>query len=258
MVADLPGVGANLQEHIWSPLQYEVDIDSLNQEATPLRIIKHGVELVARGTGPATSTVGTAVVFGRLSPDSPVPEFQAMFGPFAMTQGDPSDPSHDARAAKVRPMSAVTTLPCVLHPEGRGSVTLRSADPTDPPRISYALAGDDRDVDRLIASCRRVREIYRTSPMREHVVREVLPGPGVESDDEWREHVHRACFGGAHASGTCKMGVDDDAVVDPTLAVHGVEALRVVDASVMPTIPSGNTNAPVIMIAERAADLLRS
>jgi choline dehydrogenase len=258
VVAELPGVGENLQEHLWTPLQYEVDIATLNQEATPLRVVKHGAELVVRGSGPATATVGTALVFGRLTPDSPVPEFQAMFGPFAMSPGDPSDASHDIHGARVRSMSAVTSLPCVLHPYGRGSVTLRSANPADPPRISYALAGDDRDVDRLIAICRRMREVYTMSPIREHVVREVLPGPSVETDDEWRAHIHAASFGGAHGSGTCKMGVDDRAVVDPELRVHGIDGLRVVDASIMPTITSGNTNAPVIMIAERASDLIRA
>ena len=264
VVADLPGVGKNLQEHLWTPLQYEVDINTLNQEATPLRVFKHGLELLLHGTGPATSSVGTALVFDRLSADSPVPDFQAMFGPFAMTQGSESeggstgaaDPSHDIGKATIRPMSAVTSLPCVLHPYGRGSVTLRSANPADPPRISYALAGDVRDVNRLVAICRRIRTIYETSPMREHVVREVLPGPSVDTDDQWRAHIHAASFGGAHASGTCKMGVDDGAVVDPALSVHGVAGLRVVDASVMPTIPSGNTNAPVIMIGERASDLI--
>jgi choline dehydrogenase len=257
VVADLPGVGRNLQEHLWTPLQYQVDIDTLNQEATPLRIVKHGLDLVLHGRGPASATVGTALVFGRLSPDSPVPDFQAMFGPFAMSPVDPSDPSHDIHRATVRPMSAVTSLPCVLHPHGRGAVTLRSADPADPPRISYALAGDERDVDRLMAVCRRMREVYTESPIREHVVKEVLPGSAVQSDDEWRAHIHAASFGGAHGCGTCAMGVDDRAVVDPDLRVHGVEGLRVVDASIMPTITSGNTNAPVVMIGERAADLIR-
>jgi choline dehydrogenase len=262
VVADLAGVGRNLQEHLWAPLQYEVDVATLNQEATPWRVLKHGVELLLRGTGPATSTVGTALVFGRLDPTSPVPQFQAMFGPFAMAQGGADDgsggvdASHHVRASALRPLSGVTSLPCLLHPRARGSVELRSADPTDPPRISFALAGDDHDVDELVEICRRLREVYRTSPMREHVVREVLPGPAVDTDDQWRGYVHATSFGGAHGCGTCAMGVDDRAVVDPELRVRGVEGLRVVDASVMPTIPSGNTNAPVVMIAERASDLI--
>ena len=136
-------------------------------------------------------------------------------------------------------MSAVTSLPCVLHPHARGSVTLRSADPADPPRIELAMAADDRDVDTLMEACRRIREIYRASPIREHVVREVLPGPAVESDDDWRTHIRRASFGGAHPVGTCAMGVGEDAVVDPELRVRGVDGLRVVDASVMPTLTSG-------------------
>jgi choline dehydrogenase len=263
-IVDLPGVGQNFQEHYWTPMQYEVDIPTLNQEATPLRIVKHGFELLLRGTGAATSTVGTALVFGRLSPENPVPDYQSMFGPFAMTQGDESSDaddaaraSHDARQGKVRRMSAVTSLPCVLHPHARGSVTLRSSDPAQPPRIDVALA-DEHDVDELVAICRRMREVYETSPLREHVIREVLPGSAIQTDDEWRAHIKMASFGGAHGVGTCTMGTHQAAVVDPTLAVHGVDGLRVADASIMPTLPSGNTNAPAIMIGERASDFIRA
>ena len=264
IVADRPGVGRNLQEHFWTPLQYEVNVDTLNQETTPVRAARHGLDFLLRGRGPVTATVGTALVFDRLAPDNPWPDFQAMFGPFGITQqdeggdGDEAVPSsrHDIHQTKVLPTQAVTSLPCVLHPHGRGSVSLRSADPADPPVIRYTFAGDPRDVDTLIATCRRIRKIYATDPIRAHVVREMLPGPAVESDDEWRAHIRRASWGGAHTSGTCKMGIDDQAVVNPDLEVGGVEKLRVVDASVIPTIPSGNTNAPVIMIAERASDLI--
>jgi choline dehydrogenase len=117
---------------------------------------------------------------------------------------------------------------------------------------------DEHDVDELVAICRRMREVYETSPLREHVIREVLPGSAIQTDDEWRAHIKMASFGGAHGVGTCTMGTHQAAVVDPTLAVHGVDGLRVADASIMPTLPSGNTNAPAIMIGERASDFIRA
>jgi choline dehydrogenase len=122
--------------------------------------------------------------------------------------------------------------------------------------IRYALAGNKRDVLTLTAVGRRVRDIYAAAPMRDHVVREVLPGPSVRTDEDWKRHIRHSAKSGAHPVGTCKMGIGPDAVVDPGLEVRGVNGLRIVDASIMPTIPSGNTNAATIMIGERGADLI--
>ena len=146
--------------------------------------------------------------------------------------------------------------PSLLYPESRGEVGLRSADPADPPKIPLnflAHRGRPGDARRGI---RIVREIYNTPPLRDAIARETSPGPEVVSDAELDAYHPRAAEVGHHPVGTCAMGVGPRAVVDPELRVRGIEGLRVVDASVMPTVPGGNTNAPTIMIAEKASDLI--
>jgi choline dehydrogenase len=153
--------------------------------------------------------------------------------------------------------ASVTAVISMLHPRSRGAVELRSSNPADPPVIEYELFGDERDLSDLIAGCRQVRAVFETSPLVEHVVREALPGPGVKTDEEWEGFLRSAnAWGSKHPSGTCKMGVDEHAVVDPELKVVGVQGLRVADASIMPEVTSGNTNAPTIMIGEKAADII--
>jgi choline dehydrogenase len=126
--------------------------------------------------------------------------------------------------------------------------------------LRLQMIGDERDVRELVAGSRAMREIFEAEPMRGYVSGERTPGSAVQSDDEWEGFLREAAWGQAHPIGTCRMGGDGDAdaVVDPQLRVRGVDALRVVDASVMPTEPSGNTNAPTIMIAEKAAEMIRT
>jgi choline dehydrogenase-like flavoprotein len=146
--------------------------------------------------------------------------------------------------------------PSIVHPTGRGTLRLRSSDPSEAPVIDHQLVSGT-DLEGLVAACRQAREIFRTSVMAAKGVAEVLPGDQIESDDEWASYLRASAFRVYHPVGTCRMGSDEESVVDPELRVRGVEALRVVDASIFPTIPSGNTNAPTIMVAERAADLIR-
>ena len=144
----------------------------------------------------------------------------------------------------------------VLHPDTRGEVTLRSADPRDPPRILFNLLGAPRDLETLRHMIRFTRRFFATAPASELVRTERIPGPAIESDAELDAHIRRSVATAMHPTSTCAMGVDALAVVDAQLAVRGLKALRVVDASVMPRIVGGNTNAPVIMIAEKASDLI--
>jgi choline dehydrogenase-like flavoprotein len=253
VVADAPGVGANLQEHLMVHLRWAMNVKTLNQDFNPLGIARHGVPLLARGTGPAASAFFHALVFARLRDDSPTTEIELGFAPFSL--------SRDQRTGKLRPSrnAVVTGYVILLHPRTRGRVELRSADPADPPVIRHELLCITDDLDDAVAGCRLIRDIMATRPMQEYVVAEVAPGDAVKSDDEWEAHLRGGgAQGGLHPSGTCKMGVDDAAVVGPDLRVCGVEGVRVVDTSVMPDLTSGNTNAPVIMIGEKAADLVLS
>ena len=144
----------------------------------------------------------------------------------------------------------------MTYPKSHGSITLQSADPFAAPRIDPAYFSDPADLDHLVTGVELAREIAATSPLRELIGREVYPGPTATTKEQIAEAVRLSCNTIFHPTGTCKMGTDAAAVVDPTLRVRGIRNLRVADASVMPRIIGGNTNAPVIMIAEKCADLV--
>jgi choline dehydrogenase-like flavoprotein len=141
--------------------------------------------------------------------------------------------------------------------KSRGWVRLRSADPRDPPRIFLNMFAAPGDLDGMVRSLRLSRHIYAQSPLRELIAREGLPGDDLQSDAELAEHVRRHATHRAHPAGSCRMGIDDGAVVDAALRVRGIDGLRVVDASVMPALPRGNPNLACMMIGEKAADLIR-
>jgi choline dehydrogenase len=141
-----------------------------------------------------------------------------------------------------------------LHPLSRGSVTLRSTDPRAAPKIHFNRFGQQGDLDGMVRALELCRSIYARSPLRELISHEVKPPRGV---DNLAEFIRRNALTRSHPVGTCRMGTGGDAVVDPQLRLHGIERLRIADASIMPAIVSGNTNLPCIMIGEKAADLLR-
>jgi choline dehydrogenase len=145
-----------------------------------------------------------------------------------------------------------------LRPQSRGEIRLASADPFDDPAIDPNYLDEQADVDALVEGLRRAREIAQAEPFDDVRGEEVWPGADRTTDEELAEHVRETSHTVYHPVGTCRMGSGDDAVVDDDLRVHGVEGLRVVDASIMPTLTGGNTNAPTVAIAERAADLIRS
>jgi choline dehydrogenase len=143
------------------------------------------------------------------------------------------------------------------HPEALGEITLRSANPADKPRIRLNLYGAQADIDTTIRGIRLAREIFTKEPLKTMIKGEVLPGKDLQSDAQLKEYILANAATTQHPAGTCKMGSDTMAVVDDELRVHGVKALRVADASIMPTIPGGHINAPTIMIGEKAADMIR-
>ena len=147
---------------------------------------------------------------------------------------------------------------CVLRPHSRGEVILQSADPLADPGIDPKFLSDERDLNLTIKGARMSREILKTEPLASYRKRELFGVRDNMTDAEWKEHIRARADTIYHPVGTCKMGMDDMAVVDPALKVHGLDGLRVVDASVMPTLIGGNTNAPTIMIAEKCADMIRA
>lgn len=248
----LDGVGRNLQEHPCIMQNWEVTVPTLNDEKpVSFRSLGHAVNWLVRGRGPLAYCVGHAQAFVRSSPAVDRPDLQLVFMPV----GYAADRGVDSSSWTLQDTSRIGIGSVFLHPDNTGSVSLRSEDPNDPPVIRHELVGSPNSVARLIEAGRLARRIVASEPLGSKVVREVVPGTG-DSDAAWAEYVHATAWRGDHPCGTCRMGSDSGAVVDPHLRVRGIDGLRVVDASVFPRLTSGNTNAPTMMVAERAADLI--
>jgi choline dehydrogenase len=242
---DLPGVGANLQDHPFLTCVYESsEPDSLYGADKPKPLL----EWLLRRTGPLTSTVAEAFAFIRSRPGLPAPDLQFHLAPaYFVDHGNEEFDGH-----------AMTLGPVLVSPKSRGRVSLRSADPSAKPRILTNTLAEAEDLAAIVAGIKLVREWVATEPLRSTIAKELYPGPAVESDDDLADWVRSHVELLYHPTGTCRMGAagDDEAVLDPQLRVRGLEGLRVADASVFPVIPGGNTNAPTMMVAERAADLI--
>lgn len=242
---DLPGVGKNLQDH-----PYVVAIWESVVGASLLDAEKPGamLEFLRRGEGPLTSCVAEAMLWTRSNQKATAPDLQFHLAPAYFARNGFEE--HDEHA--------YTMGPVLVAPKSRGEITLRTADPAAKPRILGNHLTEQADVDALVEGMRIVRRIARTEPLASATGQEIYPGPSVGDDDASLEaDARRRVELLYHPVGTCRMGTGEDAVVDPQLRVRGIENLRVVDASVMPTITRGNTNAPTYMIAEKAADLIK-
>lgn len=250
----LEGVGRNLREHPCIMQNWEVDVPTLNTEKpVSFRSIGHGINWLLRGRGPLAYCAGHAQAFVRSSSAQDRPDLQLVFMPV----GYAADHGVDSSSWTLQDTPRIGIGSVFLHPDNTGSIGLRSANPKDPPVIRHQLVGSERSVARLIEAGRLARRIVNSNPLGRHIVREVVPGPQTgDSDAAWAEYVHATAWRGDHPCGTCRMGTDSGAVVDPRLRVHGVDGLRVIDASVFPRLTSGNTNAPTLMVAERGADLI--
>lgn len=254
IVAPLSGVGKNLQDHITA------DLDFLRAEPGPLhralRIDRTAVKLSQAhlfGTGMFASLPNNVMAYLKSDAGERIPDLQMLFRMAPMNAGPYLPPFRRAYA------DGFGVRPVVLRPESRGWLSLASADPKAPMRITLNFYNAEPDRRRMRAGLRLAREIFNQAPLRRFIKTEVAPGPSVTSDADLDAHVRKTAATVFHPLGTCKMGSlsDETAVVDPELRVKGVEALRVVDASVMPDLVGGNINAPVIMIAEKAADMIR-
>jgi choline dehydrogenase len=250
VVHDLPGVGENLQDHMNTRVVYRARrANTLNEIS---RSWRHqawaGLQYLLARRGALMMGAAPIGLFARTRPglESPDVQYQFLAGSFER----PGEKMHDF------PGCQATCIPC--RPESRGWLRIRSPDPQEPPAIQPNYLATAADRDTLIAGLRLIRRVFQTAAMQRVVAEEVLPGAATESEQQWLEYIRQNAGTTYHPTSTCTMGVHERAVVDTELRVRGLEGLRVVDASIMPTVVSGNTNATVIMIAEKAADMIRA
>ena len=252
VVRDMEGVGKHLHDHfntylVWRCSQ-KVTLNDL--AASPLMKLTHGVKYVFTRSGHLSNAGIYAGAFVKSDPRLEQPDLQInMFGWSAFERL--------RTGIKPHPFSAFTFSPVHLRPEGRGTVRIKSPDPMAPPEIRFNFLRSAYDMQAMLAGIRLARRIAAQPALAPYVVEEVAPGRPVQTDAELAEDVRRRGVSNLHPVGTCRMGHDAGAVVDPRLRVHGIERLRVADASIMPSIIAGNTNAPSIMIGEKAADMIQ-
>jgi choline dehydrogenase len=249
VVHELPGVGANLSDHFAVRVTHRVkDEVSINQLARGVRLAREVGRFAATGRGALTFGVTTAMVFCHSREGLASPDLQLLFTPGSY------DPNGIGRLEREPGMTIVV---CAVRPDSRGTIMARSADPLEAPAIrpNYLSAVSDEQV--ILSGTRHARRIFAAPPLARHSAAETMPGFDVNSDDRLVDFMHRAGMNLHHPVGTCRMGEDPMAVVDSRLRVHGVAGLRIVDASVMPTVTTGNTNAPTIMIGEKGAAMIR-
>ena len=248
MVHELPGVGQNLQDHLDFILAWKSkDTDNFGIGATgTLNLLKHMRAWRRDGTGMIATPFAEGAGFLKTDPGLDLPDVQLHFVISIV----------DDHARKLHPGYGFSCHVCALRPQSRGEVFLQSGDPMADPGIDPRFLSDDRDLKTMIAGAKLTRQILMQEPMAKYRHKELFGVTDNMTDAEWERHIRARADTIYHPVGTCKMGTDEMAVVDPELRVRGLDGLRVVDASVMPTLIGGNTNAPTIMIAERAADLI--
>jgi choline dehydrogenase len=246
---DLPGVGGNLQDHYVARVTHRAkNAVSINQLATGMRLAAEAVRFVVTGRGALTFGVTSAQLFCRSREGLASPDLQLLFTPA----------SYDAaRFGKLERVPGMTVAVCPVRPGSRGTIMASSADPFAAPVITPNYLSDPNDQRVLNAGIRITRQIFASPPLAQHSVVEILPGPDAVTDEDLAEYSRRFGTTIFHPVGTCRMGEGPGAVVDSRLRVHGMAGLRVIDASVMPTLTTGNTNAPTIMIAEKGAVMIR-
>lgn len=244
----LPGVGENLQDHLTINVQQGLnEVTTFYQETRPLAMAKNVLKYLLKGTGLLAHPAAQVGVFFRSTDEVSRADSQIHFAPAA------SEPDSKGN---LKPTPGTTATVCHLRPESRGSVHICSKDPLVYPAIRANYLDTENDRKAIIAAFRRVREIFQAPALKRYRGEEFRPGSLTQTDDQILEYVRAEAESVYHPVGTCKMGSDKMAVVDNRLRVHGVKRLRIADASIMPTITSGNTNAPAVMIAEKCSDML--
>ncbi|MBX9457678.1 MAG: GMC family oxidoreductase N-terminal domain-containing protein [Rhizobium sp.] len=247
IVHDNAGVGANLQEHACAHVVGLVNVRTSNLDTGGLPALLHAARFALFGAGQATY-VAPAIAFVKTRPELDYPDIQFHFGVYG----------YDFTPEGVRMLDrpAVTLQPNVNRSRSRGHLEIRSADPDQAPAIHPNMLGDPHDLETLVEGVKYGQRVLRSKAFAPFVVGEHKPGPAVATEEALVDHVRHAASGVFHPCGTCKMGIDAAAVVDPALRVIGVEGLRVIDSSIIPQIPSGNINAISLAIGEKGADLV--
>ena len=249
-VAHLPGVGRNLQDHCSIRVQALcTPSSSYNHDLNGWRKYWQGLRYVVWKQGYLTMPSSTAAAFVKSRPDLDYADLEISFRPMTFTYRDSGEVAVD-------PYDAIGASVYRVRPASRGEVRLRSGDPLQAPAFIPNYLQADEDIEASLVGVRKLREILAAEPLASRVRAELVPGPDVRTDEQLVDFMRREGHCSYHPAGTCKMGSDAMAVVDARLRVHGVEGLRVVDASIMPTVTSGNTHAPVVMIGEKAADMI--
>ncbi len=247
VVRDLPGVGGNLQDHLQARAVYKVTEPTLNDEVNSIiGRMRIGMDFVFRRRGPMTMGASQVGAFTRTRPDCATPDIQFHIQPLSS-----QSPGHG-----LDPFSAFTISVCQLRPESRGHVHINSPDPHVHPEIFANYLATETDRRTMVEGVQIGRRIAAAAPLAPILKCELEPGPEAVSDEDILNWIRDRATTIYHPTGTCKMGQDDMAVVDERLRVRGIDGLRVADASIMPTITSGNTNAPAIMIGEKAARMI--
>ncbi|MGW2330282.1 GMC family oxidoreductase [Streptomyces sp. NPDC001700] len=251
-VVDLPGVGANLREHPAAPVLFDVkDPVTFHEHLRADRLVRHALRWLVAGSGPLAQMPEFLSAYVRTRPELDRPD-----GFLGILAG-----GFDARPwfPGVRPLRNrhCMALNAVATPRSRGEVRLRSADPAAPPRITFNLLTEAEDMATLRETVRTTLAILRSPEVAPMIGAELAPGPDVRDDQDLDRYLRETGYSANHACGTCAIGTSEDAVVNPALRVRGVEGLRVVDASVLPSVPGANINATVIAVAEKASDLIR-
>lgn len=244
VVVDLPGVGQNLQDHPACAVVYEVKSGGTLEDAESWG---NYFNYLMRGHGPFTSNVGEGGGFIKTDPSYDMPDVQFIFAPvYFVNHG--LDGKYEGHA--------MTVGSILLHPESRGQIKLKSAFPFMPPIIQPNYFASEKDMRSMVAGLKVAKQIGDSEPFSAYRGQQIFPQQGTPTEEEWQEHVRNLSETLYHPVGTCKMGKDPMSVVNSQLQVYGVQNLRVVDGSVMPTIVGGNTHAPIVMIAEKAADMI--
>jgi len=250
IVHEAPNVGENLMEHPAVYLTAKSQMKTLNAAAHPLRLPFVLADWLLRGRGPATSCAAVAQILTRSDPSRVPPDIQLLVTPAVF--------SYDEKKKKATILSenGVSIAALILQPEARGRVLLTSPDALQPPLIEHELLGAQADLDGLVIAARKAVELLTSSKLRD-VIGPLDQDLTTDSpDSDYVDFIRQTAFRGDHASGTCRMGGDEASVLDPQLRVRGVNGLRVADASIMPTVTNGNTNAPTLMIGEKAATMI--
>jgi choline dehydrogenase len=243
---DAPDVGRNLQEHPSFALSRLVNVPTYNTMLAPGALARLLLQYVLTRRGVMSSAAIHAMAFLRSRPELEHPDVKLSFAPFCT----------EVETRAMHKHAGVTIFAGLSRPKSRGAIRLRSADPQDKPAIDHRLVGDPGDMSALIAGIKAIERIFDAPAFSAHVVARNNPSRPPADDAEWEALIRGMTAIGFHPVGTCRMGSDQSSVVDTELAVRGVRGLRIADASVMPLLNSANTNAPTIMVAEKAADLI--